>query len=157
MGKWLVLLGVVGFLFCSVGFAADAPTVVSPNDAVTSGASGLSGLEASNARSAEHFAAKSLTWRQRQDLGLTIPKISAVLKDLQKEGQLEKGMDKSVVAAMVLERLSAENPRAYSDRDIDIETILKFIEAILPLIMALIQLFSYVTPAASIAWVACLA
>ena len=156
MGKWLVLLGVVGFLFCSVGFAADAPTVVSPNDAKTV-TSGVSGLEASNARSAEHFAAKSLTWRQRQDLGLTIPKISAVLKDLQKEGQLEKGMDKSVVAAMVLERLSAENPRAYSDRDIDIETILKFIEAILPLIMALIQLFSYVTPAASIAWVACLA
>ena len=157
MGKWLVLLGVVGFLFCSVGFAADAPTVVSPNDAKVVAGGEKVGALASEARSAENFAAKSLTWRQRQDLGLTIPKISAVLRDLQKEGQLEKGMDKSVVAAMVLDRLSAENPRAYADRDIDIETILKFIEAILPLIMALIQLFSYAVPAASIAWVACLA
>lgn len=157
MGKWLVLLGVVGFLFCSSGIAADAPTVVSPDDANSSNAATGVGLEASNARSAEHFAAKSLTWRQRQDLGLTIPKISEVLRDLQKEGQLEKGMDRSVVAAMVLERLSAENPRAYGDRDIDIEAILKFIETILPLIMALIQIFSYAAPAASIAMAACLA
>ena len=151
MSKWIVVLGLLGAIaISSIGFAADAPNVVAPDQA----AKAPGGLSASEARSNEYFSANSLTMRQRQELGLTIPKMIQAIRDLEKEGQIEKGMDKGVLAALVLEKLSAENHKAYSAPNINIDAILKFIEAILPLIMTFIQLFSYVP--SGLAVIACI-
>ncbi len=114
-------------------------------------------MTATEKASEQFFARGSLSLRQRRDLGLTIPNIANALRDLQKDGLLEKDMDRSVVAALVLERLAAQNPKSYAAPELDIDAIIAFIEAILPLIMMIIQLFSYAAPAGAVAAVACIA
>jgi len=94
------------------------------------------------AASDQFFARGSLSLRERRALGLTIPQMAGALKDLHKNGELEPDMDKSLVAAMVFERLSAENMSAYSAPELDFDSILAFIEKFLPILMMILGLFS---------------
>ena len=130
------------FLMSSVLFAqsesveaASAPSA--PSDSVS-------------AMSDQFFASNSLSFRDRRRLGLTIPNMANALRDLQKDGELEPDMDRALVAAMVFERLAANDPKSYSEVDLDIDVILAFIEKMLPIIMTILKLFSYMPSMAQI-------
>jgi hypothetical protein len=116
--------------------AADKPVAVAASPTTPVGAA------ASAARSDELFGSGTLSLRDRRRLGLTIPKIARTLQDLQKDGEIEQGMSQSEMAAAVLDRLSAEDPKMYGESALDIDGILAFLERILPLILTLINLFS---------------
>lgn len=127
------------FLLACVVPAWSADEVRAP--AITAAAAAPAATNKAAARSDELFGRGSLTIRQRRELGLTIPAIAKTLRQLQAEGSLEPGMSRSEMAALVLDRMSAENP-AYAAEGIDLDGILAFLEAILPLILQIIAIFS---------------
>ncbi len=102
-------------------------------------------VDAAAARSDELFGRGGLTIRQRRELGLTIPNIAKTLRTLHAEGAIEQGMSRSEIAALVLDRMSAENP-AFAGEGVDLDGILAFLEAIIPLLMTILALFSVVIP-----------
>lgn len=83
---------------------------------------------------------KQLTWRQRRDMGLTLPNCIRVAKKLKKSGKLSD--DPDVASGQIAAELAGENPKAFGDPGVDWDAILAFIEALLPLILQIISMFS---------------
>jgi hypothetical protein len=132
------------FVLFAVLFSAGIAYCAEPADEVAPvrAAAPVGAAEASAARADDLFGSGTLSLRDRRRLGLTIPKIARTLQDLQKDGEIEQGMSQSEMAAAVLDRLSAEDPKMYGESSLDIDGILAFIERILPFILMLINLFS---------------
>lgn len=85
------------------------------------------------------------TRKERRAMGITLRNIRLKLKEMRAAGELED-VDQSEVAAMVLDRLLAENPKAFAAAnptgdDAFFERLLAFIERILPLILRIMALF----------------
>lgn len=86
---------------------------------------------------------RQLTIRDRMRLGLTIPQISGALRELKSEGSIDQSSSDAEIAALVVGKLSAKNTAAWNDSNmaINLEAIIAFIEALIPLIMKIIALF----------------
>ena len=82
-----------------------------------------------------------MKWRQRRKLGITIKNITRVTKELRAAGELE-GLGEGEIAALVLDKIVEDNPKAFTDPGFDWDSILVFIERILPLILKIIEMFS---------------
>lgn len=144
MSRFLIVLALlfllISPLFAQIG-ATPAATPIAVAPPATAGTP-----DAATAREDELFGRATLTWKQRRDLGLTFGNIAKAARQAHAKGDLEQGMSRSEIAAVILNELSAQNPKAYADAAIDLDAILQFIEAILPLIMTLINLWSWVAP-----------
>jgi len=84
---------------------------------------------------------RGLTFRQRRAMGLTFRNIRTVTKRLLETGDLE-GLSQTEIAAEVMLVITEENAKAFTDPSIDWDSILSFIERLLPLILKLIEMFS---------------
>lgn len=138
--KWFLLIAALLVALCpTYSFAADA-------DADTDAAPAVAASQPEDpvaAASNQFFAKDSLSFRERRRLGLTIPKMAGALKSLKEKGELEPGMDKALVAAMVFEELASENMEAYAAVDLDLDAILAFIEKFLPILMKILDFFVF--------------
>jgi hypothetical protein len=85
---------------------------------------------------------RRLTLRERRDLGITWANVFSKTKELYKDGQISADMSRAEIAAMVFCDIAADNPKAFSDPTVDWDSIIAFIETLLPLILTLIGLFS---------------
>jgi hypothetical protein len=83
---------------------------------------------------------RGLTFRQRIDMGLTVPNMLRVAREMKRNGELSDDAD--VAAAQIAAALAGENPKAFADPSIDWDAILAFIEKLLPLILQIISIFS---------------
>ncbi|MFO7904519.1 MAG: hypothetical protein R6U98_17785 [Pirellulaceae bacterium] len=108
------------------------------------------------ARLAEARKATRLNWRQRRAMGLTFSNLRKVTAELNEAGELE-GLSRSGQAMAVFNELVDDNPQMYLQPGIDIDAIIQFIEAILPLILTIIDLFSLHGIGTAVAGVACIA
>ena len=77
---------------------------------------------------------------ERRRLGLTFGNIARVAKDLKSKGQLAE--DPTIAAGQIMAQIAAENPQTYSEPGVDWDAILEFIEALLPIILQIIEMFS---------------
>lgn len=142
--RFLVLVGSCfssSQLFAQVGQVSAAQPAAPV--AVAAPATGAAAVDAAAAREDVLFGKGSLTWKQRRELGLTFGGIAKAARQAHAKGDLEEGMSRSEMAAAVLNELSAQNPKAYGDAAIDLDGILQFIESLLPLILTLINLWSW--------------
>ena len=82
-------------------------------------------------------------------MGLTFSEVHKALSEMQNAGELE-GTDASVLAVEVMERLAVEKPQEWSDLPADwqefLETVLAWLEKIIPFILKIIALFSDALP-----------
>jgi hypothetical protein len=144
-GRLRLLVVVVVAVFFSFGvvMAADtwspAPAEAAP---VVVAAAPADAAHAPAPVKEEFLGSGGLTFKQRRDMGLTIGGVAKAVKELKAEGLIEKGMSKSEVSAMVMERLAEQNPRAYENDGMDWDQILDFIERLMSLIMKLMDLFN---------------
>ncbi len=83
---------------------------------------------------------------ERRKLGLTIAKVRPVVEKLAAEGKIDRD-NPSAAAAAVMHELMQQDPKAWGDVQLDFDAILEFLERLIPLIMKLIDLFSW-APAA---------
>jgi len=79
-----------------------------------------------------------ISWRQRREMGITFRNIRTKMKELKVEGRLED-LDRSAAAALVLDELVADNPKAFADPSLDWDSLLSFIERILAIIARFIS------------------
>jgi len=110
------------------------PPVTSKTDAAAKAEVGVAGGDVGR-------PVGKLTWRQRRALGLTPRGIASIVRDMNKEGEIE-GKDNAVLSAEIASRLVKSNPNGYAEANLDWNNVIQFIEAILPLILKLIALFS---------------
>jgi len=86
---------------------------------------------------------KSLSWRQRRQLGLTIGNVREAMKALKDKGELSP--DTNVAATQVMAHLIDANPTAWKevgkDPAVDWDAILEFIARLIELILKLFPLF----------------
>jgi len=81
-----------------------------------------------------------LTIRERRELGLTVFNVARIVRELDQAGELDRN-DRAATSAQVLERIIADNPQAVrnavGERDWAsfLEALMRFIEAILPIIL----------------------
>ncbi len=78
--------------------------------------------------------------KKRRELGLTIRNIAKEVAKLKDAGELEDLSD-AEISALVMNNLMEQNPKAYADPSLDFDSILKFIEFLLPIILKLLPLF----------------
>ncbi len=88
-------------------------------------------------------ARRELTWRQRAELGLTPGKLAQRLKTLRDSGEIDAQSSDGEIAAALTASIHKDHPKAKVDWD----AILAFIEKLIPLILQIIELFSYNVPA----------
>jgi len=81
-----------------------------------------------------------MTRKERRKLGLTFKKIRKTVRKLKAAGDLD-GMDNAAIAATVMDRLAADNPKLLGIKDFDWDALLAFIEKLLPIILQLIAIF----------------
>lgn len=86
-------------------------------------------------------AARGLTLRQRREMGLTIGNLTRATRQCIESGSVDKTDAPEVIAAAVAAQLVVENPKAFADPSVDWDSILAFIEKLIPIIMTLIALF----------------
>ena len=79
-----------------------------------------------------------LTFKQRRELGLTIPSMVRAARKLGKRLH----PDPDIASAQILQELVAENPKAFAKPGINWEAILAFIEKLLPIILQIISIFA---------------
>ena len=78
----------------------------------------------------------------RRKRGVTFINLIRVAGELEAEGEISKDMTADEIAAAVLERIVAENPKAFEDVEaVDWDALLAFIERLLPIILQIIGLF----------------
>jgi hypothetical protein len=77
--------------------------------------------------------------RDARKLGLTIREITSIARELKAAGQLTG--DRETDAETILSKAITKNPKAFADPALDWDSILAFIERILPLILTIISLF----------------
>jgi len=80
-----------------------------------------------------------LSFRQRQEMGLTIPAMAKLARKMKKAGKLSSELD--IAAAQILDALVKENPKAFGKPGINWESILAFIEKMLPIILQFLAIF----------------
>ena len=78
--------------------------------------------------------------KKRRKLGLTFNSIRKTVRKLKSNGDLE-GLDNAAIAAAVMEKLAADNPKLLGIKDFDWDALLAFIEKLLPIILQLIAIF----------------
>jgi hypothetical protein len=83
-----------------------------------------------------------LTIRQRLKLGLTVANITEIAKTLKAEGEIDENTSHSEIAAAIAVRLATKNSDEFAAVGLDLDTVIQFIERLLPLILKLIELFS---------------
>lgn len=93
---------------------------------------------------------RRLTRKERQDLGLTWLNVHQKAKELYQAGEISSDMSRAEIAALIFGRIALDHPTAFADPTVDWDAILAFIEAILPLILQIIGLFSYLPHAAGV-------
>lgn len=140
--KRLLCLLIAAVACVSLSFAlAQEPAVpkkVEPNPKTVDWKSGPIGVQPPIAS-----GRRDLSFRQRRELGLTIANLAEIAKELKAEGEIDKDTPRSEVAAAIAVRLEAKNPAAFKGAAaIDLDSIIAFIERLLPLILKLIDLFS---------------
>jgi hypothetical protein len=91
---------------------------------------------------------RGLTRREKRDLGLTIPAMLRTLAKIHADGDLE-GMGNDAIAADILSRSAAANPKAFMDVNNSVgidedfwQRALEWIEKLLPVLLMIIALFS---------------
>lgn len=85
---------------------------------------------------------RRLSLKERRDLGITWANVHRTAKQLYQSGEISADMSRAEIAGLVFSSIAAENPTAFADPMVDWDAILAFIEAILPLILQIIGLFS---------------
>lgn len=85
---------------------------------------------------------RRMTIRERRDAGVTIHNLRVKAKELYEDGQIDKDMSRAEISALIFSELQQDNPKAFADPTLDLDAILAFIEALLPIILALIGMFS---------------
>jgi hypothetical protein len=73
---------------------------------------------------------RELTIRERRKLGLSLASVLAAADEVAETGEVTADTDRSVTSALILDRLAAQNPDAFSADDIDKDKVLEFIEAL---------------------------
>ena len=81
-----------------------------------------------------------MRWKQRRKLGFTVRNLIKATKELKAAGELD-GLGQSEISAAVLTKMIEGNTELLSDASFDWESILSFIERIMPLILKLIAIF----------------
>lgn len=83
-----------------------------------------------------------LSFRQRRKLGLTAGNVLRTGMRLAKEGKLDRE-NPDVAASQILEAIVFDNSEAFAEvgPGIDWEKIIEFIEALIPLILMILELF----------------
>lgn len=86
-------------------------------------------------------ARRTLTFRQRREMGLTLVNLIRVTRQLAADGVINKDTPQDEVRDAVLSKLAEENPVACADPTLDWDAILAFLEKLLPFILQIIALF----------------
>ena len=81
-----------------------------------------------------------LSIKQRRAMGITIRNVRKKVSEMQKAGDLA-GMTQSEIAIAVMDNLVADNPKAFGDPGVDWDSVLAFIEKLIPLILKLMAIF----------------
>jgi len=85
---------------------------------------------------------RELTAKQRNELGLTLAAVRDAVRELRKSGEIDDRTSTSEVAAAVLGKLEAKDPKAFAAPGLDLDAILEWLEKVIPIIMKIIALFS---------------
>ena len=89
--------------------------------------------------STEEVAGRRLTFAQRRKMGLTLGNCLRVARRLKQDGRLSD--DEDVAAGQIAAELAGENTAAFNEAGVDWDSILAFIEKLLPLILQLLAIF----------------
>lgn len=139
-----ILLCVVMCLGCLISAEAQTvsgkPVVVAPAVVTVENAAG--NLANADGEMPSAAGQRRLTMRERRDLGITWANCFSKAKELYQAGEITADMSRAEIAATVFSSIAADNPTAFADPQIDWDSILAFIEKILPLILQLIGIFS---------------
>ena len=81
-----------------------------------------------------------INFRKRRKLGLTIPKIAVTAKALKEAGELD-GLSREEIAEAIADEIMGASPRAFAELGVDWDSVLAFIEKLLPIILQLIAMF----------------
>ena len=89
---------------------------------------------------------RGLTRKQKRDMGLTTIGILKTLRAIHADGELE-GRDNSIIAADVLSRSAAANPKAFLDANAGVDEefwsrVIEWIEKLLPFLLILLSFMS---------------
>lgn len=84
---------------------------------------------------------RTLTFRQRRDMGLTLINLVRVTRQLASEGAIDKDTPQEEVRDAILNRLAMDNPAACADPTIDWDAVLAFLEKLLPFLLQILALF----------------
>jgi signal transduction histidine kinase len=82
---------------------------------------------------------RGVSRRDARKLGLTIREMISIARELKSAGELTGVAE--IDAEQILERAISKNPKAFADPALDWDSILAFIERILPLILTILSLF----------------
>jgi hypothetical protein len=84
---------------------------------------------------------RTLTFRQRRDMGLTLVNLVRVTRQLAAEGVVDKDTPPEELRDAILSRLAAESPEACADPTVDWDAVLQFLEKLLPFLLQILALF----------------
>jgi hypothetical protein len=73
-------------------------------------------------------------------MGITLRNIRAEMRKMKEAGALE-GVEKEEVAAAILDRLFAQNSKAFADPTLDWDRLLAFVERLVSLVLKIMALF----------------
>lgn len=84
---------------------------------------------------------EGLSFRQRRAMGLTLFGVMGAAQRLKAGGQISRDMDRDEMVELIATELALENPQAWAEAPaIDWETVLKWIEMFMPIILAFLAL-----------------
>lgn len=152
--RWMAIVLAAVCLICLVGgelgaqTVSGSPVLVTPAVDVTIENNAAMANEDGELPSAE--GRRRLSLKERRELGITWANVHRKAKDLYQAGEISADMSRAEIAGLVFSKIASENPTAFADPMVDWDAILAFIEAILPLILQIIGLFSYVPHAAGV-------
>ena len=80
-----------------------------------------------------------LTIKQRRAMGITFRNLRLKLREMHDAGELE-GKTRAEISVEMMNRLVQDNPKAFADPSLDFDSILAFIERLLPILLFLLAL-----------------
>lgn len=143
MKNFLVILVLLGFNVSL--FAQEEATPAKP---AAKQAAKLTATWSSGDTQVTAAGPRGLSLREARKMGLTVNGIGKAVKELKEAGAITEETSDAEVSAMVANHIFAKNSSAWGDPSaLNWDSILAFIEKMLPIILKLIDLFSYAPPA----------
>lgn len=91
---------------------------------------------------------REFTLRERREMGLTVGNLADHYRELRNEGVIDEDSSRAEVSAALSARLDERNPQPFKGFGaVDWDSLISFIERLIPLILKLLELFNPPKPA----------